>query len=346
MDEMHSSDILLLRTPKSKKKIGLVIPSTPSKKCKYSSGFIVEDTTPSKRFRLYQAKFKTSSKNVKAQTLSVSIKKNQGEITNPFMTEGYNDYRNIVSPGLSFDNDCFSEHELVSPLSDISSIISTSPDVEKIDSLDPFGVDSFVWNCKPLVNKEALELHRMIHSSFPMSPLESNSDVPLLLPKLKKRLSPVNRSTFKPTRYEPSHRLLKPKKSILTVPAKSLNLIVSSSRGSLNDATIFGTEINSTLSNEENKLPAISSIWEKLTIPVNSSIKEKYKKLKDQIYGQASNFGEDEDNEEDNEDDLPDAAVIRGYEFQSGRRDELTQCNELQNTKDYKKVQWAKVLEQ
>lgn len=58
-----------------KKKIGLVIPSTPSKKCKYSSGFIAEDTTPSKRFRLYQAKFKTSSKNVKAQTLSVSIKK-------------------------------------------------------------------------------------------------------------------------------------------------------------------------------------------------------------------------------------------------------------------------------
>ncbi|EGA84751.1 Sfg1p [Saccharomyces cerevisiae VL3] len=104
------------------------------------------------------------------------------------MTEGYNDYRNIVSPGLSFDNDCFSEHELVSPLSDISSINSTSPDVEKIDSLDPFGVDSFVWNCKPLVNKEALELHRMIHSSFPMSPLESNSDVPLLLPKLQKKV--------------------------------------------------------------------------------------------------------------------------------------------------------------
>ncbi|CAI4036598.1 hypothetical protein SMKI_15G4470 [Saccharomyces mikatae IFO 1815] len=339
MDEIQPSETFMLRTPKSKKNIGLIIPCTPSKKSKYSPDFTTEDITPSKRFRIYQAKFKTSSRNVKAQTLSVSTKKNRDQITNPFMTEGHTDYCNIISPGLSFDNDCFSEHELVSPLSDISSINSTSPDVEKLDSLDPFGVDSFVWNCKPLVNKEALELHRMIHSSFPMSPPKSGNDMPLLLPKMKKSLSPVGRSVFKPTRYEPSHRLLKPKKSILTMPAKSLNLIVSSSRGSLNDATIFATEINSTLSNEENKLPAISSTWEKLTIPVNSSIKEKYKKLKDQIYGQAGNSDEDEDNEEDN---LPDAAVIRGYKFQLKRCEEPTP----ENSKDYKKVQWAKVLEQ
>lgn len=343
MNHIQSSDTFLLQTPISKKHIELEIPNTPSKKCKYSPDFTAEDITPSKRFRLYQARFKTSSKNIKAQTLGVSTKRNQDEISNPFMSERYNDYRNIVSPGLSFDNDCFSEHELVSPLSDISSINSTSPDVEKPDSLDPFGVDSFVWNCKPLVNKEALELHRMIHSSFPMNPPNSNSDMPLLLPKLKKRLSPVGRSTFKPARYEPSHRLLKPKKSILTIPAKSLNLIVSSSRGSLNDATIFATEINSSLSNEENKLPAISSTWEKLTIPVNSSIKEKYKKLKDQIYGHTNSVGEDEGIGEDS---LPDAAVIRGYEFQSERSDDQNLRNKEENTKDYKKVQWAKVLEQ
>ncbi|EJS41620.1 YOR315W [Saccharomyces arboricola H-6] len=343
MDHIQTSNASLLRTPKSKLHIGIEIPNTPSKKYKYSPELTVEDITPSKRFRLYQSKFKTSSKNVKAQTLSVSIKKNRDEITNPFMTEGHNDYRNIVSPGLSFDSDCFSEHELVSPLSDISSIISTSPDVEKLDPIDPFGVDSFVWNCKPLVNKEALELHRMIHSSFPMDHPKSNNDVPLLLPKLKKRLSPVGRSTFKPIKYEPSHRLLKPKKSILTIPTKSLNLIVSSSRGSLNDATIFATEINSSLNNDENKLPAISSTWEKLTIPVNSSIKEKYKKLKDQIYGRIGNSGEDEESEEE---DLPDAAVIRGYEFESKTENNQNSSSKLETTKDYKKVQWAKVLEQ
>ncbi|CAI4065236.1 hypothetical protein SUVZ_08G3360 [Saccharomyces uvarum] len=343
MNSIQPTDQVLLSTPRSKLHVDLKIPNTPSKKCKYSPGLIVEDITPSKRFRLYQARFKTSSKNIKAQTLSVSTKKNQDEITNPFMTEGYNDYHNIVSPGLSFDNDCFSEHESVSPLSDISSIISTSPDVEKLDSIDPFGVDPFVWNCKPLVNKEALELHRMIHSSFPMNPPKSHNDIPLLLPKQKDRLSPIGSSTFKPTRYEPSHRLLKPKKSILTLPAKSLNLIVSSSRGSLNDATIFATEINSSMSNEENKLPTISTTWEKLTIPVNSSIKEKYKKLKDQIYGHNSNFGEDEENEED---DLPDAAVIRGYEFESESCDDQNLSSELETTKDYKKVKWAPVLEQ
>lgn len=75
MNSIQPTDPILLSTPRSKLHIDLKIPNTPSKKCKYSPGLIVEDITPSKRFRLYQARFKTSSKNIKAQTLSSIDKK-------------------------------------------------------------------------------------------------------------------------------------------------------------------------------------------------------------------------------------------------------------------------------
>lgn len=130
---------------------------------------------------------------------------------------------------------------------------------------------------------------------------------------------------FGPTRFTPKHRLLKPKKTILNVHPGSLNLIVGSGNGSLDDATIYATEINS--SNDDNKIPYISNIWERVTIPVNNTIKQRHKRMRSSYYGEfydinnndnientKSNTSSSEENNKAN-DDKDDVALIRAFEF-------------------------------
>lgn len=111
-------------------------------------------------------------------------------------------------------------------------------------------------------------------------------------------------------RHEPRHKVSKPTRPILKINVDSLNYLVSSSRGSVADATIYATEINAT----RQPMPMVTSPWEKLTIPVNPSIKSKYIRLKQEL------FAEDEINSDEEECDTSssttvDAAIVRGFAF-------------------------------
>lgn len=109
-----------------------------------------------------------------------------------------------------------------------------------------------------------------------------------------------------------------PPKSILKLPKgpDALNFVVTSTNGSIIDATIFATEINSCVEN----IPLPKSIWEKVTIPVNVQVKENFKRGKGKMIGGYYDFEEDPisdkglDNCESNEPE-EDAAIIRGYDF-------------------------------
>ena len=89
----------------------------------------------------------------------------------------------------------------------------------------------------------------------------------------------------------------------------------------MKDATIFATEINSC--NAES-IPLPNHTWEKVTIPVNSHVKDKYKQERGKLIGGYYNDSEDEQTPSnlDKNSDLPqessevDAAVIRAYEFE------------------------------
>lgn len=106
-------------------------------------------------------------------------------------------------------------------------------------------------------------------------------------------------------KHTPHHKVMKPTRSILRIAHGSLNYVVSSSRGSVADATIYATEINATTTTE--KMPMVTQPWEKLTIPVNTAIKDKYRRMK------AEYFHEETLDAQLLE--VPDAAIIRGLAF-------------------------------
>ena len=170
----------------------------------------------------------------------------------------------------------------------------------------------------------------------------------------------------------PRHRSSKPKKPILTIPISSLNLIVGSSKGSLQDATIFATEINALADGSVNKLPVISNEWERVTIPVNSAVKENYKRMKQAIFGddEASdsiNYGcigdvslgtsdiekfmMDGDGDTSVHSNSSDVALIRGFKFQSSSEASQEKCDDEdeggsmmlkpREAKNKKAVRWA-----
>lgn len=100
---------------------------------------------------------------------------------------------------------------------------------------------------------------------------------------------------------------------------------------SLEDATIYATEINAiTASSDGSKIPMVKNVCERVTIPVNPSIKRKHKLLKEALLGGDYNVNEAES-------EIPDAALIEGFEFKSAHARSGTK-------KQLKKIRWADEL--
>ncbi|CCC68175.1 hypothetical protein NCAS_0B00910 [Naumovozyma castellii] len=343
MDHLKAPEPLLLSTPRSKLITDVSLPITPNKRLRSLDPLSISNLTPSKKSaKLARPSFRTSSYSVKPQVLTFNTFENMDSDLNI----NKNIYDDILSHRLNLDGDSTSDFGSISPLSDISSVpssSSSSPDIACSDQMDPFSIDTFNWTGKHLMNKETLELNRMIQSSM----LKLDHNVTLMPPIVRKS--------------HPCHRTKTPTKRILNLETSSLNLIVSSSRGSLKDATIFATEINASAHHEDNKLPVISNVWERITIPVNSSIKEKHKKLKERFLkdNDLENESSDDFDSEDVADfpdwnaeyesvnnwkEIPDAALIRGYDFEylGGKE---TFNKKTDTTREKKRVKWAEQLE-
>lgn len=226
---------------------------------------------------------------------------------------------------LGNDSDCFScsDFESISPMSDILSIPSSSPDIDKLTYLDPFSIDPYTNGS--ILSKETLELNRMICSSLVSSQKDAESE--------RAKLDIIENASRR-LRHKPCHYSRAPQKPILKIHSGSLNLLVSSSRGSLDDATLFATEINASITSGNAKnIPTVTKVWEKVTIPVNSAIKERHRKLQKELLG--DDFEVEDDTHEVG---AIDAALIQGFEF------------ELENERDDEKitkpktVQWAHCL--
>lgn len=172
-------------------------------------------------------------------------------------------------------------------------------------------------------------------------------------------------------KFKPN-KALKPVASILKRTA-GLNFIMNSLNGNYKDATIFATEVNSYLS--EN-VPYPTCTIERVTIPVNSEIKRKYKQDRNEMLGGYYNSSdEDQDNlvyernddtneqnsKQANDKASSDAAVIRAYDFNFedstilNKSDRVTthlgiySQNQLMSRKQTpstaKKVRWCEFLE-
>lgn len=105
---------------------------------------------------------------------------------------------------------------------------------------------------------------------------------------------------------KPCHKVSKPTRPILKVNTDALNYLVTSSHGSVADATIYATEINAA----RQPVPMVTSPWEKLTIPVNPAIKSRYVRLRRELF--ADEITTDEDRRSDVD---ADAAIVRGFAF-------------------------------
>lgn len=242
------------------------VPGTPNKRNRNPVDYF-DDVTPSKAPRLMQPVAKSHLEALQVQTLISRAGRGEDD-----------------SSSTDSELSVFSDTGSVSPVSDISSLPSSSPDVGYLDTF--YG--------KSVLTKEAIELNRIIAATMS---------------------------------HEPCHRLKTPQRSILSLPSKGLNLVVSSSRGSLEDATIYATEINAIVtSSGEDKIPMLSNTYERVTIPVNPSIKRKYKQLEEARLG-----GDYEADETESE--IPDAALIEGYEFEGVKRSGTG--------KILKKIRWA-----
>lgn len=323
------SEVDILSTPRSKTVAAVDIPLTPNKNFKKSLSFQEVVSTPSKSFR-NNITF-TSSATTVPQTLPIDIDVKSNKLKNH---DDYLGYR------LNLDNsDLNSDFESISPLSEISSLPSSSPDIERLDSIDPFNYDCHFWNTKPMLHKDAVKLNKMIHSAMlDTKSVNENYCSVIGSPQLKK----LKRYVSSRKRYLPRHKSIIPKKPILNLPKNSLNLIVSSSKGSTRDATIYATEINASASNDENKLPVISKVWERVTIPVNSSVKEKHKKIQRDLYGSDVDSLHSSDDEMENNDDTEDAALIRGFEFEKvGNGFPTINSNNFPISREPKKIRWV-----
>lgn len=269
------SDEVQFSTPIKRK--SQTLPETPNKREKSFPSEALNDT-PSKAPRLVQPIAQSSGETFKLRRLIFQSEDDEPEESN------------------STDSDCspWSDAGSISPLSDISSIPSSSPELDKLGYLDAF-------IAKSMLDKEAMELNRMICSSV-----------------VKTKVGGV---------FEPCHRYKTPKRPILRPRSSSLNLLVKSSRGSLEDATIYATEINASTTLNSEKIPMIHSTYEKVTIPVNATIKRKHKLIKKALLGDDYEISELES-------DVPDAALIEGFEIKAIQDDEET-ANGL------RKIQWA-----
>ncbi|QLL34735.1 hypothetical protein HG536_0H01100 [Torulaspora globosa] len=276
MGNDEPSDAVPFSTPIKRKQAPL--PETPNKRGRSSLAETV-NITPSKAPRLVQPVARSAEDALKRGRL--------------IFQSGHTD----SDESSATDSDCspWSDAGSISPLSDISSVPSSSPELEKLSYLDAFAT-------KSILEKETMELNRRICSSV-----------------VKTRW----RSSF-----EPCHRYKSPKRPILRPRNNSLNLLVRSSRGSLEDATIYATEINASITAHANvKMPMINNAYERMTIPVNSAIKRKHKLLKKALLGD-----DYEINEADF--DVPDAALIEGFEIKA-----IDGGEEMGN--GVRQIQWA-----
>ncbi|SMN20508.1 similar to Saccharomyces cerevisiae YOR315W SFG1 Nuclear protein [Maudiozyma saulgeensis] len=337
------TEVVTLSTPNSKTTSRLELPSTPSKKpvLPNTEQFTLRNFTPSKPYRFSRPSIRSNSTNVIPQRLAIesnSLSESEDNMS-PVI------YEDALGRKLNNDNESISpvsDFGSVSPFCDVPPLPSYSPVSSKNEYIDPFNVDNLIWNPKPFAKKEAFELNKMLHSTL----TDYKNKILSETRPIKKRKIRIS----KKLKHIPCHHYDKPQRSILKLQKGSLNLLVSSSKGSLQDATIFATEINATVNKEDSKLPLITNIWERITIPVNSEIKQKYKKIKLEWYGN-DNYDDSADDEQfkfedsdefygsKNEDNINDAALIRGFEFDSS-----TASYKVANAAE-KTIRWATVLE-
>lgn len=237
------------------------------------------------------------------------------------------------SPDLYLDEDTFSDSSIVSPISDISSAPSSSPELcnEKF----------FYGNFLELSNDELLTLPDIPVLGLPFyndqeyMNLDIDIDVNIITKSMqtrslansipsdklvpidflpKKRVSAFKDVFNKRIRFEPKHHSSLKPISILKLSPNRLNFIMSSSNGNVRDATIFATEINAC--NCET-VPLPTSIRERVSIPVNSEVKNRYKSERGDFLG---GYYDDVDDCKTNQSincssNYNDAAIIRAYEF-------------------------------
>ncbi|QLG73568.1 hypothetical protein HG535_0F00780 [Zygotorulaspora mrakii] len=297
----------------------LSIPTTPTKKVKATSlkGKQAE-FTPSKAPRKFH--FMRKEEPFRGIGISELLPSLANIILNQSIkNEKAPELDEIESPyAFESDNTLSSDIASFNLSSDSSSIPSSSPEFEEFSFAEPWVAPSM-----SKINDMALNLSRIYHSSF--LPSIENSGSKTAVPYLKHR---------------PCHRIKKPGRPILRLHSGSLNLLVSSSSGSLEDATIFATEINASLASPEGeKIPCIKNSFEKVTIPVNSSVKERQKKNRKKLLGEC--YESESESECTNQSDTSDAAFIKGFEI---KLDEDREKDFEKRVNEIKSVQWAKSL--
>lgn len=238
------------------------------------------------------------------------------------------------SPELAYDDDTLSDDSgssVVSPGMDLS---VTPPDAG-LEGAFSQGLAS------PQPLKDYLLSSALLHSQLmndgalhegPAAHSETNQPDILPLFRTQSKKSVPASSTLLPHRQRRTRVL----KSILKRPSSPdvLNFLVSATNGSLVDATIFATEINSC----SNEVPLPTTIWEKVTIPVNVEIRDKFKKSRAKLIGgyyDDANTTDDENNASALPSSGKDAAVIRGYEWGSGNEN-------AESMEKGKTLKWAK----
>lgn len=292
-------DPITKMTPKSKMVTKISLPQTPRKyhniiALRSLNVNNINNFTPSKSNTASKILIISDQMTVKPQTLAFNhCSSDEEEDT---INEYSEDEFNTAS---IFDQDydellMNSGNRTISPFSDVE-----TNDFEKNPNFEiPFLDDnSSLFNV-------SLELHRIINSQS----LESNLDEMHI--------------------HTPCHHMRMPTKSILKIPT-SLNLLVESSRGSLEDATIFATEINAHINSENNRLPIITNEMQKITIPVTTSTKERYSMLKKKYLSEEDwdeSFLSDFENDCDSSTvDATETAIIKGFKFESSISKKLQQ---------------------
>lgn len=205
------------------------------------------------------------------------------------------------------DDSCASGNSIISPSTSLSVTPPEACAFENQDSNSPPSLKDFLLSSalmhSSLLNDGALHDGPEGHS-------EANTTdiLPLFRTHSRKQMPIV------PKPLPHRHRRERVLKSILKKPSSPdfLNFVVTATNGSLVDATIFATEINSC----SNKVPLPTTVWEKVTIPVNVEIRDKFKKSRAQLIGgYYDDCGTTEDDQpQEGPSDIKDAAVIRGYE--------------------------------
>ncbi|EDO17889.1 hypothetical protein Kpol_1010p1 [Vanderwaltozyma polyspora DSM 70294] len=311
----------MLSTPPSKRKLELPIPRRPSKKIHLKSLEIVSsasaEASPIVNHKII---LQNKDKTIKSNGISV-------------ISQRLNEEDTDEEDDIEDDNEIFSstEAKISSPFSDDNMTPTLSSNDDLIKEIGESNMST--------VNL-SLDKQLKFHLTNLILKRQQSEEFKLLNHNKEFSSSYISK---------PQHRFQKPKKSILLLPKNSLNMIVSSSRGSLEDATIYATEINASLSKEGFSLPMVRSPDEKVTIPVNSEIKKRYKQLKKEYLNAFGKIDTESDAEEEeekqeinkNDDDISnsqDAALIRGYYFENN-------SNSNYDNKKYKKVRWTCTIE-